>query len=133
MDDDVRIKNNTPSKVYTMSSILKCCTTTKLDRTILSCVTKAIQMNRTHYCVCFLVNPLMTTNLFRPNIRILRELRASMPFISEMWLSYKFRKTSCCRCDRCCILVIRLCWRLRSCSPSIMPSWGHSSRPRLEN
>ena len=74
----------------------------------------------------------MKTNLFFPSIRILRELRASMPVISEMWLSYKFRKTSCCRWDKCWILVIRLCWRLRSCSFSMMPSWGHFSRQRLE-
>ncbi len=75
----------------------------------------------------------MATNLFFPSIRILRELKVSMPVISEIRLSDKFRKTSCRRFDRCWIIVIRLYRRLRSCSPSITPSWGHSSRERLEN
>lgn len=82
-------------------------------------------------CAFLFVQLLGMTDLFFPSRRILRDLSASTPVISVMWLSAKFRKTSCCRCDRCWILVMRLCWRLSSCSPSPMASWGHSSRQHL--
>lgn len=74
-----------------------------------------------------------TADLFFPSSRILRELSDSMPLISVMWLSDRLRNTSCCRCERCWIRVIRLCWRLSSCSPPKAASWGHSCRRCLRN
>lgn len=80
-----------------------------------------------------LVETLVMNNLFLPRLRTFRDVRASMPVISEMWLSGRFRRVSCCRFDKCWIFVIRLCWRLRDCSPWMEPRSGNSSRQPLSN